>query len=80
MKKESDGNGGVVSPWSVSFFLSFFARRNLEFPAKIKKGGGKDPPEPLLESPIMKSHISHYNFIFLCNVKMVWLGSVFITL
>ena len=36
------GNGGVVSPWSVSFsslFLIFFALRNFEFPAKIKRGG-----------------------------------------
>ncbi len=29
------------------FFLSFFALRNFEFPAKIKKGGGKDPLDPL---------------------------------
>jgi hypothetical protein len=26
------------------FSLSFFAFWNFEFPAKIKKGGGKDPP------------------------------------
>ena len=29
------------------FFLSFFALWNFEFPAKIKKGGGEDPPDPL---------------------------------
>jgi len=34
------------------FFPSFFALRNFEFPAKIKKGGGKDPPDPLLLSHI----------------------------
>jgi hypothetical protein len=31
------------------FFLSFFALWNFEFPAKIKKGGGIDPPDPLSE-------------------------------
>ncbi len=34
------------------FFLSFLALRNFEFPAKIKKGGGKDPPDPLVESAV----------------------------
>jgi hypothetical protein len=28
------------------FFLSFFALRNFEFPAKIKKGGGKTHRTP----------------------------------
>ena len=29
------------------FFLSFFTLRNFDFPVKIKKGGGEDPPDPL---------------------------------
>ena len=37
------------------FFLSFFALRNFEFPAKIKKGGGKDPPDPLPPAPPLPS-------------------------
>jgi hypothetical protein len=47
VKKESDGNGGVVSPWSVSFSSLFSLFGILSFPRKLKKGGGKDPPDPL---------------------------------
>ena len=36
------------------FFLSFFALWNFEFPAKIKKGGGEDPPDPLPMEVILR--------------------------
>jgi hypothetical protein len=38
-EKESDGNGGVVSPWSISF-SSLFSLFGIEFPAKIIKTTG----------------------------------------
>ncbi len=30
------------------FFPLFLSSSNFEFPARIKKGGGIDPPDPLL--------------------------------
>jgi hypothetical protein len=43
---EMVGNGGVVSPWSVSF-SSLFSLFGIRVSRKNKKGGGKDPPDPL---------------------------------
>jgi len=39
LEKESDGNGDVVSPWSVSFSSLFFTLRFLSFLPEVKKGG-----------------------------------------
>jgi len=41
------------------FFLSFFALRKFEFPAEIKKGGGKDAPNPLAHCSMENQHDIH---------------------
>ena len=55
------------------FFLSFFALWNFEFPAKIKKGGGEDPPDPLTREATMAKRMMIV-MIGVVRFMVVWLG------